>query len=411
MKISDANIKIILDSRGQDTLEAGFKNEVFSGTASVPSGKSTGTHETFVLEPKKAIEKFEEIRNELLGKDFEKQEDFDNFLISLDGTPNKQNLGGNLILALSLAFARLKAKSEGRELFQYISEVSSIKYQVSRLPRPIFVMINGGVHTRKSNLNFQEFQVIPSVSDFGIALSIGREFYNKLQRFLQEKFGRENVVVGDEAGFSAPFSNNEEVIEILAELIAKYNYPLRIGLDIAGSQFYKQAGLLRKSGYIVDGKKLSAEELKDLYLKFIETYDILSVEDPFYEESFEDFAKLTQNLTQNKREIFVITDDLTTTNTERLKTAINKKSGNAILIKLNQIGTLTETLKVVKLAYQNNWQAVVSHRDGETMDDFIADLAVGIGAWGIKAGAPAKPERMAKYERIIEISNKINFGG
>ena len=405
MRFTDANLKIISDSRGNDTLEAELKSGNFSATASVPAGKSRGTHEAFVLEPKKALGKFEEIRGKVLEKEFESQEDFDNFLISLDGTPDKSNLGGNLILALTLAFSRLKAKSENKELFQYIKENSKLKTQNSKLPRPIFNVINGGAHVTNpaSKLDFQEFQVIPEVEDSGIALSVGKEFYRRLKEFLENKFGKENVVLGDEAGFSAPFKNNEEAIEILAELIVKHRYPLRIGLDAAATQFYK-----REEHYLIDGKECSTDELKDLYLRLIDAYRILSIEDPFYEEDFDSFAKLTHNLTQNRRETLIITDDLTTTNPERLKTAIAQKSGNAILIKPNQIGTLTETLKVVKMAYENNWQAIISHRSGETMDDFIADLAVGIGAWGIKAGAPAAPERLAKYERmlkILEISN------
>ena len=403
MKISGADLKIIKDSRGQDTLKSELKSGDFSAIASVPAGKSRGTHETFVLESEKALDKFQEIKPQILNRDFEFQEEFDNFLIKLDRTPNKSNLGGNLILALSLAFARLKAKSEGKELFEYILEISNLKAQISNLPHPIFNVINGGAHAtnKESKLEFQEFQVIPSVEDFGIALSIGREFYNKLQRFLWEKFGKENVSLGDEAGFSAPFKNNEEAIEILAELVAKYKYPLRIGLDTAATQFYTDGF------YSIDGKKYSADELNEYYLKLIETYNILSIEDPFYEESFDSFASLTAELRGPDADLrgrLVIADDLTTTNPERLKTAINKKSGNAILIKLNQIGTLTETLNVIKTAYENKWQAVVSHRSGETMDDFIADLAVAVGAWGIKSGAPAAPERLVKYERILKIS-------
>ena len=408
MKITEANLKIILDSRGKETLEAELcgTSVDLRGIASVPAGKSTGAHEAFVLEPKKALEKFEEIKNKILEKDFQSQKEFDNFLISLDGTENKSNLGGNLILALSLAFARLKAKSEGKELFQYIRDNFQFSIFNFQSPRPIFNVINGGAHAQ-NKLEFQEFQVIPMVDDFGIALSVGKEFYRKLQEFLENKFGKENILLGDEAGYSAPFRNNEEAIECIAEVIEKYKYPLRIGLDVAATQFYKmnyELGIMNYGIYIIGGKEYSAEELKDYYLKLIDAYNIISIEDPFHEEAFDDFAVLSHRIAT--KDFLVITDDLTTTNPERLKTTINKKSGNAILIKLNQIGTLAETLNVVKMAYENDWQAVVSHRSGETMDDFIADLSVAINAWGIKAGAPAKPERLAKYNRILEIHGK-----
>ena len=408
MKITEANLKIILDSRGKETLEAELcgTSADLRGIASVPAGKSTGAHEAFVLEPKKALEKFEEIKNKILEKDFQSQKEFDNFLISLDGTENKSNLGGNLILALSLAFARLKAKSEGKELFQYIRDNFQFSIFNFQSPRPIFNVINGGAHAQ-NKLEFQEFQVIPMVDDFGIALSVGKEFYRKLQEFLENKFGKENILLGDEAGYSAPFRNNKEAIECIAEVIEKYKYPLRIGLDVAATQFYKmnyELGIMNYGIYIIGGKEYSAEELKDYYLKLIDAYNIISIEDPFHEEAFDDFAVLSHRIAM--KDFLVITDDLTTTNPERLKTTINKKSGNAILIKLNQIGTLAETLNVVKMAYENDWQAVVSHRSGETMDDFIADLSVAINAWGIKAGAPAKPERLAKYNRILEIHGK-----
>ena len=408
MKISDVNIKIIQDSRGQDTLEAELKSGDFSAIASVPAGKSTGAHEAFVLEPKKALEKFESIKPQILSREFESQKDFDYFLISLDATQNKQNLGANLILVLSLAWARLKAKSENKELFEYIRNNFQFSIFNFQSPQPIFNMIEGGAHA-KNNLDFQEFQVIPEVKDFGIALGLSQEFYRKLKEFLEQKFGKENVVLGDESGFSCPFKNNEEAIEVLAELITKHNYPLKIGLDIAASQFYKDGQ------YLINGKNYSAEELKSFYLKLIYAYKILSIEDPFYEESFDMFASLTSQINADgkqinaDKQILIITDDLTTTNPQRLQTAIDKKSGNAIIIKPDQIGTLTETLKVVQLAYQNNWQAVVSHRSGETMDDFIADLAIGINAWGLKAGAPASPERMAKYERIFTIISNSQF--
>ncbi|MFA5098984.1 MAG: phosphopyruvate hydratase [Candidatus Paceibacterota bacterium] len=400
MKIFDASIKIIKDSRGKDTLEAEMKAENFLALASAPSGKSRGAHEAFVLEPQLAVKKFNEIKLGILNREFNSQQEFDDFLNYLDGSENKGNLGGNLTLVLSLAFARLKAKTEGKELFKYIGDISGIKYAESRLPRPFFNVINGGAHATnpKSKLDFQEFQIISEAEDFGLALGLGQEFYQKLRSFLENKFGKENVILGDEAGFSCPFESNEQAIEILADLIVKSNYPLKIGLDVAASQFYKDGK------YSAGGKEYSAEELKDFYIKLIETYKIFFIEDPFSEESFDDFTILRQN----KPELLIITDDLTTTNFERLKNAINKKSGNAILVKPNQIGTLTETINVIKLAHENNWQEVVSHRSGETIDDFIADLAAGTGAYGIKAGAPSAPERMAKYNRLLRIGELGN---
>ncbi|MEK7451657.1 MAG: phosphopyruvate hydratase [Patescibacteria group bacterium] len=423
MKITDASIKIILDSRQKETIEVGLRAADFWTKASIPSGKSRGRHEAFVLEPRQAAEKLSEIKPLLLKRDFENQRDFDDFLISLDASENKENLGGNLILALSLAFARLKAKKEGKELFEYIydnfTNQSRIKFAnirgkisdgLERLPHPIFNVINGGAHSAqpKSRLTFQEFQVIPTVNDFNISFAVGKEFYFKLGNVLDKKFGAD-VRLGDEAGYSAPFKNNEEALEVLYELILKYRYPLKIGLDAAASQFYKSgaAGKKREGFYLVDGKEVVAAELKKIYASIIRAYGILSIEDPFDEESFDDFSDLARMLAQAEEKILVIADDLTTTNIKRLATAVEKKSANAILIKPNQIGTLTETLDVSQLAYRSGWQAVVSHRSGETMDDFIVDLAVGLGAWGIKAGAPAKEERLAKYERLLEISQKI----
>jgi len=413
MKIENANLKIIKDSRGNDTLEIELSSSGVSVVDSVPAGKSRGAHEAAVIEPQKALEKFEEIKERILSADWQTQEEFDNFLISLDNTPNKQNLGANLILALSLAFARLKTKTEGIKLFQYIkNQLPTLSSQLTtfKLPRPIFNFINGGVHATnaQSKLDFQEFQVIPETDDFGLGLSITGEFYRKLKDFLEEKFGKENVLLGDEAGFSVPFQNDEEALDILFDFISEHSYPLRIGLDIAATQLYKEGA------YELGGKKYSAEELRKYYLELINHYNLISIEDPFEEEDFESFAKLnadSNNISTNPPDqhesVLLITDDLTTTNPERLKMAIEKKAGNTILIKPNQIGTLSETLKVVKMAYENGWQTIVSHRSGETMDNFIADLAVGIGAWGLKAGAPGEKERLVKYERILEIGQKI----
>lgn len=421
MNIKEIKLKIIKDSRGKDTLEAKINtqenNREFLGWASIPSGKSTGIHEAKALEPKVVLKKFELIRNKIINNDFRDQKEFDDFLIDLDGTDNKNNIGANLILSLSLSFARAISKSKNLELHQYINEISNIKplffaknlkdkQTSNNFPHPIFNVINGGAHVEipkiwnkkfgiKKSLDFQEFQIIPTTDDFAIGLSVGKEFYTKLGKELIKIYGKENVLLGDEAGYLCPFKTNEEALEMLQELINRNLYPLKIGLDVAASQFHNDAD----NTYLIEGEKRTSEELSMLYDGIIHRYDIVSLEDPFQEEAFDDFSKLLKDMPQK----IIITDDLTTTNSKRLMKAISEKSGNAILIKLNQIGTLSETLEVIKIAYENNWKAIVSHRSGETNDDFIADLAVGVGAWGIKSGAPAKPERMAKYNRTLEL--------
>ncbi len=397
MIIEEVKINIINDSRGEKTLEAEMILGEFSVKASVPSGKSKGTHEMVSLEPELAVEKFRAIKPYILKKDFKNQTEFDNFLISFDKTPDKSNLGGNLILALSLAFARLKAKEENKELYEYIREISSLELKKYEFPKPIFNVINGGAHA-KNNLDFQEFQIIPQTGDFGLAYSLGKDFYRKLGDKVFEEFGKENVVLGDEAGYSAPFKTNEEALDSITALIREKRFPIRIGLDMAASQFYEDRF------YVLDGMQFLNPELIDYYSDLINQYNIVSIEDPFNEEDFAEFANLTWEIGKDH---LVITDDLTTTNPVRLKMAIEQNSGNTILIKLNQIGTLTETLTVIKMAYDNKWKAIVSHRSGETMDDFIADLAVAVNAWGIKAGAPGKPERICKYERLLNIYNTV----
>ncbi|MBI2515025.1 phosphopyruvate hydratase [Candidatus Wolfebacteria bacterium] len=424
MKLSDAALKIIPDSRGENTLRAHLFGSGFNVEADVPSGESRGRHEAFVLEPEKAVKKFDEIKSEILETDFESQSDLDAFLLALDGTEDKSNLGGNLTLALSLAWARLKAKTEKQELFQYIRSISQLPITNYQLPNPIFNVIEGGVHAQ-NELEFQEFQVIPAISDtsgisnFSDALGLGREFYYELKSLLEKKFGKENISLGDEAGFSAPFGKNEEALETLAGLIQKNNYPLSIGMDFAASQFFKNGS------YILNGKEYAPADLLKFYLKLISDYKIIALEDPFNEEAFDDFGRLNAEFERGSLETYLrgagnlktaenvkhqkptppllIADDLTVTNNARLKLAIETRAAGALIIKPNQAGTLTETLEVARTASEHGWKTVVSHRSGETMDDFIADLAVGINAWGIKAGAPAKPERLVKYERIIKI--------
>lgn len=401
MKISEAFISIINDSRGKPTLAARLLTGEKEGYASVPSGKSRGAHEAIPLESLAAVRVFEKTLPELLGRSFVSQEEFDRFLIALDGTADKHILGANLILALSLAFARLQAQTQGIALHRYIRDISHSSSEL--VPHPFFNVINGGAHVavpddwkdgsgRVLRLDFQEFQIIPTTDDFLLGLSVGQEFYKKLEALLKNEFG-EKVLVGDEAGFFCPFSSNEEALEIMRELIERQRYPLAIGLDVAASQMWDG------KRYGVDGKKLSAADLLKCYQTLAGTYGIMSIEDPFYEEDFSGFSQAARLMP----ETIIITDDLTTTNGKRLGRAIGERAGNAILVKLNQIGTLTETLDVIKQAHAAGWKTVISHRSGETEDDFIADLAMGVGAWGLKSGAPATPYRMNKYNRVLEI--------
>lgn len=432
MQIGEIKLKIIKDSRDKDTLEARIETcegkRGILGWASVPAGKSTGTHEAKALEPKKALKIFDGIKDKLISVNFRDQKEFDSLLLALDGTEDKSKLGGNLILSLSLAFARAFAKSQNIELYRYIKDLLAINYSspIDNFPRPLFNVINGGAHVEipsswnkkfgvKSSLDFQEFQVIPTTNDFSVSLGVGREFYVKLGRELEKIYGKENIFLGDEAGYVCPFKTNEEALEILQELINRNLYPLKIGLDTAASQFHVNTNgnelgkRIATNGdaddlYAIEGEKITSGELAMLYYNLAHRYELISLEDPFNEESFDDFAIVQKELPNVK----IITDDLTTTNSKRLIEAVGKKSAKAILIKPNQIGTLTETLEVVALAYHHKWQAVVSHRSGETLDDFIADLAVGIGAWGLKSGAPEKPERMVKYNRVLEIWGRSN---
>jgi len=404
MRLSDIQLSVIKDSRGVDTLQARMNGEGFDVCASVPSGKSTGEHEATVVEPAHAVSSFSSLRADILSQDFENQEMFDGYLLKLDGTPNKSALGANTTLALSIAFARAWAALHAMPLYKSLALLVPEKESGKTFPRPFFNVINGGAHVsvpdswrdasgRMLRLDLQEFQVIPQTDDFGIALGMGQEFYKKLKEFLVSQFGAENVRVGDEAGFYCPFSSNEEALGALRDVIGRFHYPMRIGLDAAGTQIY------RDGSYELSGRRLSVQELLERYKSFVASYDVFSIEDPFWEEAFDMFSQITSQLPQT----MIITDDLTTTNPSWLSKAVQEKAGNTLLVKPNQIGTVSETIAVARSAHVNGWKTVVSHRSGETEDDFIADLAMALGSWGIKSGAPATPFRMNKYNRLLAI--------
>lgn len=391
MKIDQVTLQIIQDSRGKDTLQAELISGNFSAISSVPSGKSTGMNEVFVLDPQEALEKFEVIKPQILAKEFNILEEFDNLLINLDGTINKSNLGGNLILALSIVFTKLLAKSQNLEVYELISHLGGVT-KIEKLPLCFFNVINGGLHA-KNSLPFQEYMFVPQFDKPSENLSSVMLLLKVLGDKIQEKY--EHLVMGDEGGYEVPEKDHEIGLKILKEVMVESGQTNgKISLDIAASSFYK------KGKYTVGDKDYSADELLNLYEHLANRYQLLSIEDPFDEKDDEGFRKIMKSL---RDKTWIVGDDLTTTNPERIKIMADKKAANAVIIKPNQIGTITETIKAAKIAKSFGWKIIVSHRSGETMDSFIADLAVGLSAEGLKSGCPLQKERLIKYQRLIEI--------
>ncbi len=368
------------------------------------------------MDPEKAKKSFPALAQKIIGRDFRSQAVFDRFLIALDGTPDKHKLGGNVMLGLSLAWARLKAQERRMELHQYIQrEMRDEKLEMrkkkfphltSHVPYSFFNMLNGGAHAThpQSRLSFQEFLVIPEARDSRTAFVLGKKFYGLLHRALIKRFGKKNIRLGDEGGFSAPFRSDEEALDILASLIKKHHLSLHLGLDCAATAFSKSPAFANAAaGRQMANRKWQVED----YVRLVKKYNLLSVEDPFGENDGEGFRKLTAILARYHSPTLVVADDLTTTNPRRIEWAANRKLATAVIIKPNQIGTLTEAIQAVSEARRGGWKIIASHRSGETLDSFISDFAVGVGAWGIKAGAPATPERLAKYNRLVTIEANI----
>jgi len=396
----------ILDSRGNPTVEVDVWVDNHKFTASVPSGASTGIHEALELRDlgkkylglgvQKAVRNVNlKIAPLLKGKDCTKQKLVDQFMIQLDGTKNKSKLGANALLGVSLAVARAGAHCQNKQLYQYIAELSSRK---AKMPQPFFNIINGGKHA-DNQLCFQEFMISPHLNSFSKNLQAASEIYHILKKELHTDYGPGSTNVGDEGGFTlSGLKQVEEVLKHLRKVIksAGYENQVHIAIDCAASEFFI------KNRYLVDNKKMSKEQLLNFYLDLIKKYNLYSLEDPFQQEDFESFAQLNR-----KSPIQIVGDDLTVTNIRRLKLAIEKNSGNCLLLKVNQIGTLTEALEAAKLAFKAGWKVMVSHRSGETEDTFIADLAVGLGCGQIKAGAPCRGERVAKYNRLLRIEEEL----
>ncbi|MAG16375.1 phosphopyruvate hydratase [Candidatus Woesearchaeota archaeon] len=408
-KIKKIIAREILDSRGNPTVECDVYAGSIFGRAEVPSGASTGKFEAVELRDggrrygglgvRTAVNNINEtISKRLVGKDCKNQQEIDKIMIELDGTENKSVLGANAILAVSLAVARAAASASNKSLYRYLA-FDVIKNKKLRLPIPFSNVINGGRHAA-NNLKIQEFMLVPeNFNSFSEATAAVTETYHELKKIIARKYGKLSTNVGDEGGFAPNLDSSEETLELLesAVSVAGYNKKISFAIDAAASEFYDKEGRV----YGLD-RNYSSSELIDYYMKLINSHDIVSLEDPFHQEDFDSFSELTA-----RSRIQIVGDDLLVTNIERIKTAVAKKSCNCLLLKVNQIGTLTEAINAAKFAMASKWNIMVSHRSGETSDSFIADLAVALGCGQIKAGAPSRSDRTAKYNQLLRIEEEL----
>ena len=415
VKIKSVHARQILDSRSNPTLEVDVTlSNGAMGRAAVPSGASTGAYEAVELRDRNknyyngksvlnAVNNVNKIISKtVVGLNCFDQKNLDKKLIELDGSVNKANLGANAILGVSLATAVAAANAKGVPLYRYLGKESI-------LPVPMLNILNGGKHA-DNNLNIQEFMIVPTgAKTFSQALEWSSNIYHELKELLKNK--NLSTGVGDEGGFAPNLKDDEEALDFIVRAIKKAGLKLGgdvgIALDVAASEMFNEAQKISEEGkyYFWKTKKLfTTEKLIDYYQKLVKKYNIISIEDGLAEEDWEGWAKLTKIL-GNK--IQLVGDDLFVTNVERLKKGIKQKCANAILIKVNQIGSLTETIEAIKLAQKNGYGVIVSHRSGETEDTFIADLAVGLGCGQIKTGAPCRSERVAKYNQLLRIEEKL----
>ena len=407
MKIKNVIGREILDSRGNPTVEVDviLENGVM-GRAAVPSGASTGEREALELRDGgsrfggkgvlKAVNHVNhELRDLVVGMDVLNQEAIDEAMIKLDGTKTKSNLGANAILGVSMAVLKAAANFKGLPLYKYVGVGKT-------LPRPMMNIINGGAHA-DNNLDFQEYMIIPEASTIKERVRIGAEVFHALKSVLKAKGYVTSV--GDEGGFAPNLKTNKEGFELIMEAIEKAGYKpgvdVNLGIDVAASEFYED-GIYYLKG---ENKKLTTEELIDFYEELITTYPIISIEDPVDENDWEGFKLITKRLGDK---IQLVGDDLFVTNSEYLQKGIDMQAGNAILLKVNQIGTITETIRTIELAKKNNYKTVISHRSGETEDTTIADLAVGLDLGQIKTGSMSRTDRICKYNQLMRIEEKIN---
>lgn len=402
MKITNLYAREILDSRGNPTVECELTTENFTVRASVPSGASTGSNEALELRDgdsryhgkgvTKAVNNVNTIiKNALIGKELN-QKVLDNLLLELDGTKNKTNLGANAILSVSLCIMKALAKSQSKNIYELFDGPYTMPY-------PMMNIINGGVHAT-SSLEIQEFMIVPNQSTFKERLRCGAEVFQTLKSILKQNGF--STSVGDEGGFAPTFKTIEEALDYIMLAIKESGYipgkDVNLALDAAASEFYKDGK------YTINKKELTKEELINYYIKLTETYPIISIEDAFSEDDIDSIKKLTE-LIGNK--IMLVGDDYFVTNIEYLQKGITEKYNNAILLKANQIGTITEMLETIKLAKNSGFKTIISHRSGETEDTFISQMAVGLNLGYIKTGSLCRGERIAKYNELLRIEEKV----
>ena len=370
-----------MDSRGKPTVEVELETGDGIFTASVPSGTSEGKYEAVELRASKAVKNITQIiAATLRGKDPRKQKEIDELLIKLDGTKNKAKLGANAILPVSIAVCRAGAGAKNIPLWKYISQITNIKY---KLPKPSVLLIEGGLHGA-GGLDVQEFMIVPCEESFKENFQVAKQIYQNLKNILKDNFGNQGIKIGYEGAFTPPISDIEKALNFIMKASKRYN--VQIGLDFAASN-------LKKGKYNIN-----------FYQSLVKRYPIVFFEDPFGEKDWRSFQEINKKL---GKKVSIIGDDLLATNLKRIRKAEEKKSCNGAIIKPDQIGTITEALETIKLAKSFGWKIMVSHRSGETLDNFIADLAVGVGADFIKSGAPATKERLVKYNRLLEIEKEL----
>lgn len=411
--IEDVYARQILDSRGNPTVEVDVKlSNGIKGRAAVPSGASTGIFEALELRDgdktkyqgksvQKAVDNVNNIIGpELIGEKASHQKEIDRFMIDMDGTENKSRLGANAILGVSLAVAKAAAKGYGMSLYRYLGGINALT-----LPVPMMNIINGGVHA-DNNIDFQEFMIAPvGAESFSHAIEMGCNVFHTLKGVLKSKSLATSV--GDEGGFAPNLRSNEEGIEVILDAIDKAGYDtdkIKICLDVASSEFYEN-GKYNLQG---EGKLFDNKEMTDFLEEWVKKYPIISIEDGMAEQDWDGWDMLTKRIGKSCQ---LVGDDLFVTNTRRLVDGIRRKVANSILIKVNQIGTLSETLDAISMAHAAGYTTIISHRSGETEDTFIADLAVAVNAGQIKTGSASRSDRMAKYNQLLRIEQKLGSAG